>query len=33
MSSGSVKINGYDLWYEKFGTGSHPILLIPGAIG
>ena len=33
MTSGSVQVFGYDVWYEKFGTGKHPILLIPGSIG
>jgi hypothetical protein len=33
MSSGSLIINGHKVWYEKFGDGEHPILMIPGAIG
>lgn len=33
MTSGSVDFNGNKVWYEKFGDGSHPLLLIPGAIG
>ncbi|CAG2176616.1 unnamed protein product, partial [Oppiella nova] len=32
-NSGKVDINGYPIWYERFGTGPKPILLIPGAIG
>jgi hypothetical protein len=31
--SGKVYINGYNVWYEKFGTGNEIILLIPGALG
>ncbi|CAG2108451.1 unnamed protein product [Medioppia subpectinata] len=33
MTSGKVDINGWPVWYEKFGTGSEVLLLIPGAIG
>ncbi len=33
MSSDSLIINGHRVWYEKFGDGEHPILMIPGAIG
>jgi len=33
MTSGNLDINGYTIWYEKFGTGSEVILLIPGALG
>ncbi|CAG2169073.1 unnamed protein product [Oppiella nova] len=30
---GKFDINGYPIWYEKFGTGSDVVLLIPGALG
>jgi len=33
MTSGKVNINGWPIWYEKFGHGAKPLLLIPGAIG
>ncbi|CAG2170335.1 unnamed protein product, partial [Oppiella nova] len=33
MSSGCIDVEGNNIWYEKFGTGPHPLLLIPGAIG
>jgi hypothetical protein len=33
MTSGNFEINGYTIWYEKFGTGNEIILLIPGALG
>ncbi|XP_054156638.1 valacyclovir hydrolase-like [Oppia nitens] len=33
MTSGSITVDGNHIWYEKFGTGSHAILLYPGAIG
>ena len=33
MTSDKVEVNGYPIWYEKFGTGPNPLLLIPGAIG
>ena len=29
----SLVINGSPVWFEKFGCGPRPILLIPGAIG
>ncbi|CAG2120640.1 unnamed protein product, partial [Medioppia subpectinata] len=32
-SSGKIDINGYTIWYERFGSGPKPVLLIPGAIG
>ncbi|CAG2172511.1 unnamed protein product [Oppiella nova] len=31
--SSSVSVNGWSVWYEKFGSGPKPLLLIPGAIG
>lgn len=31
--SGSVEINGFPIHYDKFGTGNHVVLLIPGALG
>ncbi|CAG2173691.1 unnamed protein product, partial [Oppiella nova] len=31
--SGKFDINGYPIWYEKFGTGANILLMIPGAIG
>ena len=31
--SSSVAVNGWSVWYEKFGSGPKPVLLIPGAIG
>ncbi len=33
MTSGNVDLNGWPVWYEKFGTGSEVVLLIPGALG
>jgi hypothetical protein len=33
MTSGKVDLNGWPVWYEKFGTGSEVVLLIPGAMG
>ena len=32
-SSGCVDVNGWSVWFEKFGSGPHTILLIPGPIG
>ena len=32
-NSSNVEINGITIWYEKFGSGPKPILLIPGPIG
>ncbi|CAG2172510.1 unnamed protein product, partial [Oppiella nova] len=32
-TNGKVDINGWPICYEKFGTGAHIMLLIPGAIG
>ena len=29
----TFEINGYPIHYEKFGTGSEVVLLIPGALG
>ena len=31
--SGKFDINGYPIHYEKFGSGSEVVLLIPGALG
>ena len=31
--SGKVDINGWPVWYEKFGSGPTPLLLVPGGIG
>jgi hypothetical protein len=33
MTSAKVDINGWPIWYEKYGSGQNVILLIPGAIG
>jgi len=33
MTSGKVDINGWPIWYEKFGIGNEIILFIPGALG
>ncbi|XP_054157006.1 valacyclovir hydrolase-like [Oppia nitens] len=33
MTSASVEINGWPIWYEKRGTGPIPVLMIPGALG
>ncbi len=33
MTSGNVDLNGWPVWYEKFGTGSEVALLISGALG
>jgi hypothetical protein len=33
MTSGKVEINGWPIWYEKFGIGNDIVLLIPGALG
>ena len=32
-TSGSVKVNGVELYYELYGNGPHPVLCIPGALG
>ncbi|CAG2104536.1 unnamed protein product [Medioppia subpectinata] len=32
-ATGKVDVNGWPIWYEKFGSGPHVLLLIPGAIG
>ena len=32
-SSGKFDINGWPVWFERFGTGKDVILLIPGAMG
>ncbi|CAG2172512.1 unnamed protein product, partial [Oppiella nova] len=31
--SSCVEVNGWSVWYEKFGSGPRPVLLIPGATG
>ncbi|CAG2178044.1 unnamed protein product, partial [Oppiella nova] len=31
--SSYVEVNGCPIWYEKFGWGPKPVLLIPGGIG
>lgn len=31
--SNFVEINGFPIHYDKFGTGSQVVLLIPGALG
>ena len=31
--SGHITVDGLPIWYEKFGSGPKPLLLIPGAIG
>lgn len=28
-----LQINGFNIHYEKYGTGEHIVLLIPGAVG
>ncbi|CAG2180089.1 unnamed protein product, partial [Oppiella nova] len=33
MTSGSFEVNGWPLWYDKYGTGPSPVLMIPGALG
>jgi len=33
MTSGKVDIDGYPIWYEKFGIGNDVLLFIPGALG
>ena len=35
MSSGSgnFDLNGWPVWFDKFGTGNDVVLLIPGAMG
>ncbi|CAG2109203.1 unnamed protein product [Medioppia subpectinata] len=32
-TSSSVLVNGWTVWYEKFGSGPKPVLLISGAMG
>lgn len=33
VTPGRQHVNGVDLYYERTGTGKHPLLLLPGAIG
>ncbi|XP_054157229.1 valacyclovir hydrolase-like [Oppia nitens] len=33
MTSEKLDINGWPVWYEKFGTGPEVMLFLPGAIG
>ncbi len=33
MTSGKEEINGWPIWYEKYGCGPNPLLLIPGGLG
>ncbi|CAG2122177.1 unnamed protein product, partial [Medioppia subpectinata] len=33
ISKTCVDVNGWSVWYEKFGSGPKVVLLIPGAIG
>ena len=28
-----VEVNGWSVWFERFGSGPNPVLLIPGPIG
>ena len=32
-TSGKIKVNGVELYYERYGTGPHALLCIPGALG
>ena len=32
-SSGTVNVNGVELYYERYGNGPHAILCVPGALG
>ena len=32
-SSGKFDLNGWPVWFERFGTGNEIVLLIPGAMG
>ena len=32
-TTGKIKVNGVDLYYERYGTGDHVLLCIPGALG
>lgn len=31
--TGSVEVNGFPIHYNRYGTGSTVVLLIPGALG
>jgi len=31
--SGKLDIDGFNIYYEKAGTGDHVVLLLPGALG
>ena len=31
--SGKIEVNGVPIYYEKYGSGVHPILCMPGALG
>ena len=33
MALGRQRVNGVDLFYEQTGSGKHPVLLLPGALG
>ncbi|XP_054157035.1 valacyclovir hydrolase-like [Oppia nitens] len=33
MTSDFVQINDWPIWYDKYGTGPQPLLMIPGGIG
>ena len=28
-----VQVNGFEIYYEKYGKGKHNLLLIPGFLG
>ena len=32
-TSGTVNVNGIELYYERYGNGPHAILCMPGALG
>ena len=33
MSGIKVKVDDFEIYYEKHGTGDHHLLLIPGILG
>ena len=33
MSGTKVKVDDFEIYYEKHGTGDHHLLLIPGVLG
>ena len=31
-TTGKIRVNGVDLYWERYGTGEHALLCIPGAV-